>query len=234
MKTVSCSARAHACRVEAHLDAKMSARMPTRPARSPRHRALHRLVVAVSLIMLAGCGVTTTNPPVEVFSDMRRQPKYKALGASPFFSDGRASRPPVPGTVAVGRLSGDEAFETGIAGKMYVGRNPLPIDAALLSRGRERFDIYCAACHDCAGDGKGIVPVRTAWLAVNLHDERILQMTDGELFNVATYGRRTMPGYRFQTSAADRWAIVAYVRALQRAGQGVIEDVPSELRGRVR
>jgi mono/diheme cytochrome c family protein len=76
--------------------------------------------------------------------------------------------------------------------------------------------------------------VRTAWLAVNLHDERILQMTDGELFNVATYGRRTMPAYRFQTSAADRWAIVAYVRALQRAGQGAIEDVPAELRGRVR
>jgi mono/diheme cytochrome c family protein len=171
---------------------------------------------------------------VEVFSDMRRQPKYKALGASPFFSDGRASRPPVPGTVAAGRLAGDEAFETGIAGKMYVGRNPLPIDAALLARGRERFDIYCSVCHDRAGDGKGIVAVRTAWLAVNLHDERVLQMTDGELFNVATYGRRTMPAYRFQISPADRWAIVAYVRALQRAGLGAIEDVPSELRGRVR
>jgi mono/diheme cytochrome c family protein len=136
--------------------------------------------------------------------------------------------------VAAGRIIGDEGFETGIAGKMYVGRNPLPIDAALLARGRERFDIYCSVCHDRAGDGKGIVAVRTAWLAVNLHDERILQMTDGELFNVATYGRRTMPAYRFQISPADRWAIVAYIRALQRAGLGVIEDVPSELRGRVR
>jgi mono/diheme cytochrome c family protein len=192
------------------------------------------LAVALGLLMLVGCGVTTSQPPVEVFSDMRRQPKYKALGASPFFSDGRASRPPVPGTVAAGRLIGDEAFETGIAGKMYVGRNPLPIDAALLARGRERFDIYCSICHDRAGDGKGIVPVRTAWLAVNLHDERILQMTDGELFNVATYGRRTMPAYRFQIPPADRWAIVAYVRALQRAGQGAIEDVPSEVRGQVR
>lgn len=195
---------------------------------------MNRLAVALGFLMLAGCGVTTSQPPVEVFSDMRRQPKYKALEASPFFSDGRASRPPVPGTVAAGRRVGDEAFETGIAGKLYAGRNALPIDSALLARGRERFDIYCSACHDRAGDGKGIVPVRTAWLAVNLHDERILQMTDGELFNVATYGRRTMPAYRFQTSAADRWAIVAYVRALQRAGQGVIEDVPSELRGQVR
>jgi mono/diheme cytochrome c family protein len=195
---------------------------------------MNRLAVALGFLILAGCGVTTTNPPVEVFSDMRRQPKYKALEASPFFSDGRASRPPVPGTVAAGRLIGDEAFETGIAGKMYVGRNALPIDAALLARGRERYDIHCSACHDRAGDGKGIVAVRTAWLAVNLHDERILQMTDGELFNVATYGRRTMPAYRFQTSAADRWAIVAYVRALQRAGQGAVEDVPSELRGQVR
>ena len=195
---------------------------------------MNRLAVALGLLSLAGCGVTTTKPPVEVFSDMRRQPKYKALEAGPFFSDGRASRPPVPGTVAAERLIGDEAFETGIAGKMYVGRNPRPIDAALLARGRERFDIYCSACHDRAGDGKGIVAVRTAWLAVNLHDARILQMSDGEVFNVATYGRRTMPAYRFQTSAADRWAIVAYVRALQRAGQGAIEDVPLELHGQVR
>ena len=102
---------------------------------------MNRLAVALGLLSLAGCGVTTTKPPVEVFSDMRRQPKYKALEAGPFFSDGRASRPPVPGTVAAERLIGDEAFETGIAGKMYVGRNPRPIDAALLARGRERFDI---------------------------------------------------------------------------------------------
>ena len=192
------------------------------------------LSLTIVLLLLAGCGTTTRKPPVEVFSDMRRQPRYEPLAASSFFSDGRASRAPVAGTVALGHLKVDEAFETGISGKMYVGRNPLPMDAALLARGHERYDVFCAPCHDRAGDGKGIVPVRTSWLAVNLHDQRILQMTDGELFSVATYGRRTMPPYRFQISAADRWAIVAYVRALQRTRQGVIEDVPPEQRSGVR
>lgn len=185
-------------------------------------------------LTLAGCGTTTRKPPIEIFPDMDRQPRYQALGESRFFADGRASRMPVPGTVAVGQLREDEPYYTGIQGNMYLGRNPRPLDAALLARGRQQFDVFCAPCHDRAGDGKGIVATRTAWLAVNLHEDRIIQMTDGELFNVATYGRRTMPGYRFQISADDRWAIVAYIRALQRTTQATLEDVPPELRKGVR
>jgi hypothetical protein len=186
------------------------------------------------LIGLAGCGVTTRNTPLELFPDMDRQPKYKPQAASTFFSDGRASRSAVPGTVAVGQLRPDDAFETGISSGMYTGKNPLPVDAGLLARGQERFDIYCAPCHDRTGSGKGIVPLRSSWLPTNLLDQRIRDMSDGELFNVATFGRRTMPGYRFQVPQGDRWAIVAYVRALQRASAGTLADVPPELRPEVR
>jgi hypothetical protein len=186
------------------------------------------------LAALAGCGVTTRHTPVEVFSDMNRQPKYKPQAASPAFDDGRASRAPVPGTIAVGQLRADVAFETGIATGLYVGRNPLPLTVPVLARGQERFNIYCAVCHDRTGSGRGIIAQRTSWLPTNLLDPRIQNMTDGELFNVATFGRRTMPGYRFQVPAQDRWAIVAYVRALQRTRTGTLEDVPPELRADVR
>jgi mono/diheme cytochrome c family protein len=179
-----------------------------------------RLVAATALLVLAGCGVTTRDTPVEVFSDMRRQPKYKPQAASSFFADGRASRSAVPGTVAVGQLREVQ--------------NPLPVDAALLARGQERFDIYCAVCHDRTGSGKGIIALRTGWLPTNLLDERARKMNDSELFDVATNGRRTMPAYRFQVPERDRWAIIAYVRALQRAATGTLKDVPPELRPEVR
>ncbi|MCL6546953.1 MAG: cytochrome c [Bryobacteraceae bacterium] len=191
-------------------------------------------MATLALLLLAGCGTTTRKPPIEIFPDMDRQPRYNALAESPFFPDGRASRMPVPGTVAVGQLREDDSYYTGISGNLYLGRNPRPLDAALLARGRTQFEVYCAPCHDRAGDGRGIVSTRAGWLAVNLHEERVVQMTDGELFNVATFGRRTMPGYRFQIPADDRWAIVAYIRALQRTTQGTLVDVPPELRKGVR
>ena len=194
------------------------------------------LLVLLPLLALAGCGgVTTRKPPIEVFPDMDRQPKYKPQAASTFFGDSRASRSAVAGTVAVGQLREDDAYETGISSGMYIGRNPLPMDAALLARGRERYDIYCAVCHDRTGSGRGIVPLRVpSWLPTNLSDERIRKMSDGELFNVSSDGRRTMPGYRFQIPVKDRWAIVAYVRALQRTREGTLADVPPELRQAVR
>jgi len=191
-------------------------------------------VAVVAVLVLGGCaGTTSTNPPIEVFPDMDRQPRYDVQAASPFFADGRASRQPVPGTVAQGQLRADESWETGAIDGMYVGQNPLELNVETLERGQERFNIYCAPCHDRTGQGRGIVGQRSLWLATNLTDQRIRDMVDGELYHVATYGRRTMPGYRFQVPASDRWAIVAYVRALERTS-GTIEDVPADVRGDLR
>ncbi len=189
---------------------------------------------ALAVLLSACAGQTSRKPQVEIFPDMKRQVKVKPQEASAFFADGRGSRAPVPGTVAQGRLDDDGPLATGAENGMYVARNPLPLDEKVLARGQERFNIYCAPCHDRTGSGRGIVGQRSSWPANNLHDDRIKAMVDGEIFQVITYGRRTMPGYRFQISEQDRWAIVAYVRALQRATSGTIEDVPEELRRELR
>jgi mono/diheme cytochrome c family protein len=195
------------------------------------------LLASLALLALAGCDRRTSrSAPLEPFPDMVRQDKYKPQQARPFFADGRASRRPVAGTVAVGQLQDDDVFYTGLVNEStYAGRNPLPLTADTLARGRERFDIYCAPCHDRTGSGHGIVPTRTpSWLPSNLLEDRIRKMSDGELFSVASLGRRSMPGYRFQTDEHDRWAIVAYVRALQRATAATAADVPADLKSELR
>ncbi len=192
-------------------------------------------VLLVGVLLGAGCArMTTRNAPVEVFADMDRQPRYDAQAESVFFADSRAARQPVPGTVARGQLDEGEGFHTGAVNGLYVGRNPLEINRELLVRGQERFNIYCAPCHDRVGTGRGIVGERSLWLANNLHDERIKQMVDGEIFQVISYGRRSMSGYRFPVPARDRWAIVAYVRALQGATSATLEEVPVALRRELR
>ena len=196
---------------------------------------LTAIAIVLLAVALGGCANRTSRkPPIEVFPDMDRQPKYKAQSASAFFSDGRADRRPAPGTVARGALKDDDRFHLGEENGKYTGRNPLEIDAALLARGQERYNVYCAPCHDRTGSGRGIVGQKSLWLANNLHDDRIKQMADGELYHVVSYGRRSMPGYRFQIDEHDRWAIVAYVRALQRATSGTLEDVPADLRRELR
>jgi mono/diheme cytochrome c family protein len=191
--------------------------------------------LALALAALAGCaGRTSRQPPLEVFPDMDRQPKYKAQAAGRFFADGRADRGPVPGTVAQGQLKEDAGFHAGIRDGMYLGLNPLPIDTALLARGQERYNIYCAPCHDRTGSGQGLVGKKSMWLANNLLDDRVRKLADGDLFDAITHGRRTMPAYRFQMAERDRWAVVAYVRALQRAAAGTVEDVPADLRSELR
>jgi len=164
---------------------------------------------------------------------MKRQPKYKPQAAGAFFDDGRATRRPVPGTIARGYLKEDAAFYAGKDGSAYAP-NPLPITRETLTRGQERFNIYCAPCHDRTGSGQGIVAQRGSWIAGNLAEQRIRDQADGQLFETISYGRHTMPGYRFQIAERDRWAIVAYVRALERAASGAVRDVPEELRNDLR
>jgi mono/diheme cytochrome c family protein len=188
-----------------------------------------------SVLFLSGCGVPpkTRKPQMEVWDDMRRQEKFKPQQVNTMFSDGRASRRPPEGTIARGFLKADDVMTTGLQSPdLYAGKNPLTIDADLLKLGQARFNVYCTPCHDRAATGKGSVALKApAFLPSNLHDERIKKASDGEIFNVITNGKRAMPAYKYQiASVKDRWAIVAYVRVLQRMSSGTIEDVPAEMR----
>lgn len=174
----------------------------------------------------------SSRPPINLVPDMDDQAKFRAQGETPLFADFRMSRPPVAGTVARGELREDAAYWTGMVGDRFVEKVPsaVPSTPELLARGQQRYAIYCAPCHDFAGTGEGTVHQAALALAeagkaswtkpANLHDERLrTQVTDGELFNTISKGKNTMSGYAAQIPAADRWAIVLYVRALQLSQQ---------------
>lgn len=164
---------------------------------------------------------------------MHDQPKYKAQGASRFFTDGRASRPLVEGTVAQGQLQEDQGFNTGRVATGYVRQVPVPVNGELLRRGRERYDIYCSVCHDRVGRGRGIIVQRGFRTPPSLHEQRLRGQADGYLFEVITKGFGVMPDYAQQIRAQDRWAIVAYLRALQLSQNATLADVPEDERARL-
>jgi mono/diheme cytochrome c family protein len=183
--------------------------------------------------------------PVEVYSDryfpgMDHQPKLRPQEPNSFFANGVSSQLPPAGTVARsdayqtagGPVYGfeDSPVNTGqVTGTTnFVELNPLPVNEALLERGRQRFDIYCAPCHGRTGDGNGITKRIGVMPAVaNLHDKRIVELTDGEVFNTITHGKGTMGAYGPLVPTEDRWAIVAYVRALQLSWLGSKDDLPA-------
>jgi len=190
------------------------------------------LLTAAGMLLLAGCTSVQRTPPMEVWDDMKHQGKYTAQASSGFFADGRATRLAPEDTVAHGYLAEETPYNTGMDGTMYVGKNPVPMTAALLDQGQTKFNIYCQPCHDKTGSGRGIVPTRVQadggapWTPANLNEQRLVEAADGDIFNTITNGRRTMPAYRYQITVADRWAIVAYVRLLQRASHGTANEVP--------
>lgn len=193
---------------------------------------LRLIATAAAAIALTGCGGgTTRQPPITVFPDMRWQGRYDPQERSDFFADHLASRRPVEGTVPRGRLRDDQTgFFTGVVNNQYIGRNPMTIDENLMHTGQRRFNTYCSPCHDRTGQGRGVVAQRATWIPTNLHEARVKQFNDGEIFNVITMGRRSMPSYRFQVTEDDRWAIVAYVRALQRTTSNTLDDMPADRR----
>lgn len=197
--------------------------------------ALPLLLVIVAALGLSSCSGVQRTPPMEVWDDMRRQEKFKPQEEAKLFEDHRASRRPVAGTVARGYLKAQDAFHTGMENGQYVGKLPVAVTTDLLNLGQTKFNTYCSPCHGKDGTGAGIVAVKwPTWVPSNLHEDKIKQTADGDLFNVISYGRRSMPAYRYQIVESDRWAIVAYLRALQRATSGKIEDVPQELRADLR
>jgi mono/diheme cytochrome c family protein len=181
-------------------------------------RALVALALT-SIVVLTGCarGCTSSRPPIHLNPSMDDQPKVRAQAASTFFYNGAAMREPVPGTVAIGGLKEDAPFFTGKGTDgQFVATIPLAVDERVVERGSDRYRIYCQPCHDARGDGKGILFQRGNVPTASFHQEKLLKYPDGQIFDVITNGFGLMAGYRWPIPPADRWAIVAYVRALQR------------------
>jgi mono/diheme cytochrome c family protein len=162
---------------------------------------------------------------------MDHQPRYEPQAESKYFADGATMRVPVEGTVARGELRDDVEFYTGKkANGDFVKDNKLAVNMQLLKRGHERFDIYCSPCHGRAGNGQGIVVARGMLPPPTFHSDSVRVYPDGRLFDVITHGIRNMPPYAAQIPVEDRWAIIAYIRALQRSQHATIDDVPVEKR----
>jgi mono/diheme cytochrome c family protein len=200
--------------------------------------------LGAAVVGIAGFqGRLSRKPPIEVFPDMDRQAKLRPQKPFDFFPNGVSSQLPPAGTIArsepIEAVDGavyrfeDSPVNTGkISGTTnFIETNPLPENGILLARGHERFDIYCAPCHGKLGDGNGITKKLGVMPTVaNLHDKRIVEMTDGEIFNTITFGKNTMGAYGPIVPAEDRWAIVAYLRALQLSWLGSTNDLTAEQR----
>lgn len=188
--------------------------------------------LGLSAFVMTGCTGVQRDPPIQVWDDMKHQPKFHPQGendVNALEGDHRDARRPPEGTVARGHMAEQTAFYTGMEGDLYVGKSPVALTPEVLHQGQMRFNTYCQPCHDKTGSGQGIVPTRAPqWQPSNLNEQRLVDTADGDIFNVITNGRRNMPAYRFQITVEDRWAIIAYVRVLQRAAHGTKADVPAD------
>lgn len=180
---------------------------------------VHNLTLVGLIVLLMGA--TGCRP------DMFNQPKSKPLGMNNFFHDGASSRPIPPHTVARGHLDEDEAFYTGMIGTNLVTEFPFPITREVLERGRERFDIYCAVCHGLSGDGNGMIVQRGFPAPPSYHIERLRDAPVGHFYDVITRGYGVMYSYAARVEPPDRWAIAAYIRALQFSQHASRNDVPT-------
>ena len=210
------------------------------------------LILAVLVLVVIGVagrrGDLTRNRPIQIFPDMKRQLKLRPQTPNGFFANGLSSQLPQPGTLSQSKplvVAGREVYPfedvpvntgrmTGTTN--FVELNPFPVSAELFARGQQRFNIYCAPCHGQTGEGNGITKKIGAMLIVaNLHDKRIVELTDGELFNTVSYGKLpNMQGYAPQITVEDRWAIIAYLRALQLSRLGSVEDLAPETRAKLK
>ncbi len=179
--------------------------------------------LVLSLVLLSGCR-----------QDMHDQPKYIPLRPSDFFADGRSARPITEGTVARDHLNGDTLLNTGKGADGKPSNEfPMPVTKALILRGEQRYNIYCTPCHDRTGSGNGMIVRRGYRRPPTYHSDRLRQQPNGYIYDVITKGFGAMPDYAAQVPPPDRWAIVAYIRALQLSQQASINDVPPAARGQL-
>jgi mono/diheme cytochrome c family protein len=217
------------------------------------------LLCTIAVIAVFGFrGQKSTQPPTEVFPDMVRQMKVRAQAPLDFFADGRGPRLPVAGTVPIGYEMpkpgtpetettevgpwshpeasfsvGTDYYNTGKMGDRWGTGIPLRVTPELMERGEQRFNITCAMCHGAAAMGNGIVKQHGLATVVSLQDERIRKMSDGEIFNTITNGKNTMMAYGQTIIVPDRWAIIAYLRALQLSQNAAMADVPENERAQL-
>lgn len=200
-------------------------------------------------------GWKSKRPPLEIFPDMVRQPKYKEQSESTFYSDNRSARPHAEGTVPMGYAMPQEKtnntenepatidlspykniqftashdyVSTGRMGNQWGTGIPFEVTAATMERGRQRYNINCAVCHGATGLGNGIASKYGLNSIVNFHIQRIRDMADGEIFNTITWGKNTMMGYGSNIQVPDRWAIICYIRALERSQNATMTDLPAD------
>ncbi len=212
-------------------------------------------LVSIAFVAVLGFrGQKSSRPEIEIFPDMVRQPKVRAQSESSFFADQRGGRKPIDGTVPMGYempLPKDEGAAVDQAGEMKMAPSfgfsegtdyyntgkmqanwgtglPVEVNADLMKRGEQRFNINCAVCHGALAAGDGIVKQYGLATVVSLQDDRIRNMSDGEIFNTITHGKNTMMAYGPRVAVHDRWAIIAYLRALQRSQRASAADVPPE------
>jgi mono/diheme cytochrome c family protein len=214
------------------------------------------LLCTIAIVAVFGFrGQKSTQPPSEVFPDMVRQMKVRAQAPLDLFADGRGPRLPVDGTVPIGYempkpktlqtqpievgpwshpqasfSAGTDYYNTGKMGDQWGTGIPLEMTGELMERGQQRFNITCAMCHGASAAGNGITKQYGLATVVSLQDERIRKMSDGEIFNTITHGKNTMMAYGPNIVVPDRWAIIAYLRAVQRSQNAAIDDVPEEHR----
>lgn len=218
------------------------------------------LLVGIAMVAFLGFrGRHTSGTPIELFPDMVRQQKVRPQAPLAFFADDRGSRVPVAGTVPIGyemptadlepspgtpaaasnnpqpqRIAfsaSPDYLDTGKMGPNWGTGIPVEVTPQLMLRGEQRFNINCAVCHGPTAAGNGIAKQYGLATVVGLQDERIRNMSDGEIFNTITHGKNTMMAYGPNITVQDRWAIVAYLRALQRSQNATIDDVPLDARG---
>lgn len=203
-----------------------------------RYAYLALFFIVVSAVSVLGFrGSLTERPPLEIFSDMDHQPKYKPQAASAFFADGRADRPTPAGAVPFGRtalaqdgkyLAAEDHLYRGKAANGDFARgfpSEVTVNAAFLERGELKYNIYCTVCHGGTGDGNGITKQYGMGATPTFHDERLRLIAEGDIYNTITHGKGNMLSYADKIEPSDRWAVIAYVRALQRAQTATPADV---------
>ena len=181
------------------------------------------------MILLAVCGIALGGCNEELLrQDMANQPKYRPQAPSEFFADGRSGRPLIENTVARGSIANDELIVPKDSNAF-----PLPINQALLERGEARYKIYCTPCHGLQGDGNGMIVDRGMKRPPSYHIDRMRQSPNGYFYDVITNGFGSMYSYSAQIPPKDRWAIIAYIRALQLSRNAKASELPESIRARV-